>query len=178
MIRISEKILIVGYGLILLFMLVQDWVPLGPLNDVEAIATENSTSELIVVTLIGGLQILILIGLILLFIGRRYPIWAKLWLIIHPSCIFAGALMSWWIPYFFGIGAQEKVERYNIMFGSTHAFLPTMNGIVPNTLHTLFHVTLFLCILLTLYISFTDHKVKHKYLNTVSKTQPPLVDDK
>lgn len=141
-------------------MLVQDWVPLGPLNDIEAIAAENTTSELIVVTLIGVVQILILIGLIFLFVGKKYPIWAKLWLIIHPSSIFAGAHMSWWVPYFFGIGVEEKVERYEIMFGDTHAFLPVMNGIVPNTLHSLFHAMLLTCIILTVYISVTDRKKK------------------
>ncbi|RDW15751.1 hypothetical protein CWR48_18620 [Oceanobacillus arenosus] len=157
-IRVSEKALLFGYSFILLFMLVQDWVPLGPLNDLEAIAAENSTSELIVVTLIGVVQILILMGLLLLFVGKRYPIWAKLWLIIHPSCIFAGALMSWWVPYFFGIGAEERAERYDTMFGDTHSFLPIMNGIAPNTLHSLFHAVLLICIILTIYISVTDRK--------------------
>lgn len=131
---------------------------LGPLNDIQAIAQENSTRELIVVTLIGVVQIVILMVLILCFIGKRYPIWAKVWLIIHSSCIFAGVLMAWWIPYFFGFGAEEKAERYQTMFGNTHSFLPVMHGIVPNTLHTIFHVTLFLCILLTIYISFRDRK--------------------
>ena len=157
-IRVQEKFLIAGYGLILLFMFVQDWVPLGPLNDIQAIAQENSTRELIVVTFIGVVQIVILMVLILCFIGRRYPIWAKIGLIIHPSCIFTGVLMAWWIPYFFGLGAEEKAERYQTMFGNTHSFLPVMHGIVPNTLHTIFHVTLFLCILLTIYISFRDRK--------------------
>ena len=157
-IRVSEKFLIAGYGLILLFMFVQDWVPLGPLNDIQAIAQENSARELIVVTLIGLVQIVILMVLILCFIGRRYPIWAKIWLIIILHVFFAGVLTAWWIPYFFGLGAEEKAERYQTMFGNTHSFLPVMHGIVPNTLHTIFHVTLFLCILLTIYISFRDRK--------------------
>lgn len=157
-VRISEKFLIACYGFILLFMLVQDWVPLGSLNDIDAIAQENTASQLLFITLIGVVQIVILLVLIFIFIGKRYPIWAKLWLIIHPSCIFTGVLFSWWIPYFFGIGAEEKVERYQIMFGDTHSFLPVMHGIVPNTLHFIFHVTLLLCILLTIYISFTDRR--------------------
>jgi len=72
-------------------------------------------------------------GGILFFIGKRYPILIKIWLIVHPLCIFLGAIMAWWVPYLFGIGAEERVERYNAMFGNTHAFLPVMNGIVPNT---------------------------------------------
>jgi len=66
--------------------------------------------------------------------------------------------MAWWIPYLFGIGAEERVAKYDEVLGNTHAFLPVMNGIVPNTLHTTFHFALFICILLTVYIFVTDHK--------------------
>lgn len=157
-IRTSEKWLLFGYSLILLFMIVQDWVPLGPLNDVAAILADRTKNELIIVTLIGVVQIIVLMGLILLFVGKRYPIWAKLWLVIHPLCILVGAFVAWWIPYLSGHGAAEKVERYEKMFGNTHAFLPVMNGIVPNTLHTMFHLTLFLCIVLSVYIFVTNRK--------------------
>nr|WP_255723413.1 hypothetical protein [Sporosarcina sp. ACRSL] len=150
--------MVVGYGLILFFMIVQDWVPLGKLNDIQAIAAEKSTSELLFVTLSGVIQIALLMGLVLLFIGKRYPLWAKLWLLIHPACLFAGVLFAWWIPYLFGVGAEEKVDSYVRMFGDTHSFLPVMNGIVPNTLHTFFHVTLAICILLTIYIFCTNRR--------------------
>ncbi|MEI3606090.1 hypothetical protein SPD48_10335 [Pseudogracilibacillus sp. SE30717A] len=154
-IRPSEKLLLFGYTLILVFMIVQDLIPLGNLNDIKAIASVHSTNEIIFITLIGVVQILLLIGGILFFIGKKYPIWVRIWLIIHPAFIFIGALFSWWIPYLFGIGAEEKMEIYNTMFGNTHAFLPEMNGIVPNTLHTIFHSTLFACILITIYICLT-----------------------
>lgn len=169
-VRTSEKFLILGYSLILIFMLVQDWVSLGSLNDIEAITANKSSNELIVVTLIGVVQILLLMGIILFFLGKRYPLWAKLWLIIHPLCILSGAIMSWWIPYLFGIGAEEKAERFNNMFGNTHSFLPVMNGIVPNTLHTIFHLVLFLCIILTIYIFFTRHNNRKKSCRFVSLT--------
>jgi|SRR5690625_154226 len=154
-IRLSEKFLVLGYVFILLFMIVQDLVPLGVLNDVEAIASVESLNEIIVTTLIDVVQILLILGGVLLFMGKRYPLLVKIWLIFHPACILLGAIMSWWIPYFFGTGTLEKIERFNIMFGNTHSFLPVMNGIVPNTLHTLFHIVLLICIILTSYISFT-----------------------
>ncbi|WP_368652488.1 hypothetical protein AB4Y30_12095 [Ornithinibacillus sp. 4-3] len=159
-IRLSEKFLALGYIFILIFMIVQDLVPLGPLNDLEGIAAVEPFNEIIIVTLIGVVQILLILGGILFFIGKRYPFLIKIWLIIHPSCILLGAIISWWIPYLFGIGAEEKIERYNIMFGDTHAFLPVMNGIVPNTLHTIFHLMLLICICLTRYIFFTNNKDK------------------
>lgn len=157
-IRLSEKLLLAGLSFILLFMILHDWVPLGSLNDVQAISEDRSFKELLVVTLVGVFQIILLMGLVIIFMGKRYPIWIKLWLVIHQTCIFAGALWAWWIPYFFGIGAEERVERYELMFGNTHTFLPEMHGIAPNTIHTIFHLTLLTCIILSIYIGVTDSK--------------------
>lgn len=157
-VRLSEKLLLIGFSFILLFMVIHDWVPLGSLNDVEAIAADRSVSELLIVTFIGVAQILLLMGFVLFFMGKKYPIWIKLWLVIHQIFIFTGAILDWWIPYFTGYGAEERVERYTQMFGNTHSFLPEMHGIVPNTIHTLFHTTLFICIILTIYIILTDRK--------------------
>lgn len=154
-VRKSEIALVAGLSLIFLFMLLHDWVPLGNLNDVQAVSESRSVNELIIVTLIGTVQIAFLLTLVLLFLGKRYPIWVRLWLVIHQGFILAGALLDWWIPYFFGYGAEKRVERYAEMFGNTHAFLPVQNGIVPNTLHVMFHLTLLVCLLLAIYISLS-----------------------
>src|SRR5699024_1523673 len=114
-IRLPEKCIVLGYVFILLFMIVQDLVPLVVLHDVVAIASVESPNEIIVTTLIGVVQILLILGGVLLFMGKRYPLLVKIWLIVHPACILLGAIMSWWIPYFFGTGTSEKIERYNIM---------------------------------------------------------------
>lgn len=168
-IRFSEKLLLSGFCFILLFMFMQDWVPLGSLNDVQAIAEERPFNELIIVTMINVVQILLLIGFVIIFMGKRYPVWIKLWLIIHQVCIFAGALLDWWIPYFFGYGSDQRVKRYHQMFGDTHSFLPEMNGIVPNTFHTIFHIVLLFCIILTIYIALTDSGKKGKHHNVFSE---------
>ena len=157
-IRLSEKLLLIGLIFIFLFMIVHDFIPLGPFNDVEAILNDQPLKELIFVTIVNAGQILLIIIGVLFFIGKKYPIIIKLWLIIHQSCIFIGALIAWWIPYIFGIGAEQRVERYQEMFGNTHSFLPIMNGIVPNTIHTIFHFTLLFCIILTIYICVTNNK--------------------
>ncbi|MFS0646301.1 hypothetical protein [Siminovitchia sp. 179-K 8D1 HS] len=155
-IRRSEKVLIAGLGFILLFMMFHDWVPLGPLNDVDSVAVNRPISELVIVTLFGTVQIMLLMGMVLFFIGKTYPLWIKLWLVIHQSFIMAGVLIDWWIPYFFGIGAENRVESYKAMFGNTHSFLPVMHGIVPNTIHVIFHATLLICLILTPNIIFTN----------------------
>ncbi|GEL76424.1 hypothetical protein [Tenuibacillus multivorans] len=168
-IRLSEKLLLSGLSFILLFMIVQDWVSLGPLNDIQAISEEQTVGELVTVTLIGVSQILLIMGFVIFFMGKRYPIWVKLWLVIHQSSIFVGALFAWWIPYLTGYGAEGRVERYERMFGDTHSFLPEMNGLVPNTLHTIFHVTLLFCILMTVYIFITEKRNrKHIEVSQVS----------
>lgn len=155
-IRLSEKFLILGYIFILLFMIVQDLVPLGALNDIEAIASVESFNEIIVTMLIGAVQILLILGGVLLFMGKRYPLLVRIWLLVHPTCILLGAIISWWIPYFFGTGTEEKIKRFNIMFGNTHSFLPIMNGMAPNTLHTIFHLVLLICIIITSYVFLTS----------------------
>ncbi|SDG11020.1 hypothetical protein [Paraburkholderia phenazinium] len=35
----------------------------------------------------------------------------------------------------------KRAARYRIMFGNTHSFLPMRNGMVPNTLHVLLHLS-------------------------------------
>jgi len=157
-IRLSEKIWLAGLIFIFLFMLLHDWVPLGPFNDVEAVRQDSTIQELLFVTLFNASQILVIIVLLLIFMGKSYPIWAKIWLIVHQSCIFAGALWAWWIPYCCGIGAEERAERYQLMFGNTHTFLPEMHGIAPNTIHVIFHLTLLTCIILSIYISVNGSK--------------------
>src|SRR5690625_5525026 len=78
-IRLSEKFLVLGYILILLFMIVQDLIPLGALNDIEAIASVESFNETIVTTLIGTVQIILILTGVLLFMGKKYPLLVKIW---------------------------------------------------------------------------------------------------
>lgn len=164
-VRLAEKLLLIGLSLIFVYMVIQDWVPLGSLNDVEAIADERPFNELLIVTSIGAGQILLLLFFVIIFLGKQTPIWIQLWLIIHQVFIFAGALIDWWIPYFFGYGAEERTEKYNKMFGETHHFLPLMNGIVPNTLHIIFHSTLFICIILSVYVTLSDKNNRKREIN-------------
>lgn len=135
---------------ILLFLLFHDWIPLGSLNDVQAVHSYYSRDELIKTTLINSVPFAIAFLLCCIRVGKAYPLWMRLFLIIYFPSLFSGALLAWWIPYFFGATA-ERVERYRVLFGQTHAFLPEMNGIVPNTIHTVFHASLLIVILVTFY---------------------------
>ena len=81
------------------------------------------------------------IGLVfsLAYFGRMYPHWLYMWLWISYSLIFVGQIRAWWIPYLFR-AEPERAARYQIMFGNTHHFLPTRNGLVPNTAHIMLHL--------------------------------------
>ena len=117
-----------------LFLWLHDWLPLGRLNDVKAVCSQDTTSRLVVVTLIQSVPFTIGLLFSLSHFGRPYPHWLYLWLWISYGAIFLGQIRAWWIPYLFR-AEPERAARYQIMFGNTHRFLPIRNGLVPNTAH-------------------------------------------
>jgi hypothetical protein len=134
-----EIVLIVLQAFQVLFLWLHDWVPLGRLNDVKAVRSQDTTSRLVVVTLIQSVPFTIGLLFSLLYFGRLYPMWLYWWLWISYSMIFVGQIRAWWIPYLFR-PEPERAARYQIMFGNTHRFLPTRNGLVPNTAHIMLHL--------------------------------------
>jgi hypothetical protein len=134
-----EIVLIVLQGFQVLFLWLHDWAPLGRLNDVKAVRSQDTASRLVVVTLIQSVPLTIGLLFSLRYFGRLYPRWLYLWLWISYSVIFLGQIRAWWIPYLFR-AEPERAARYQIMFGNTHRFLPTRNGLVPNTAHIMLHL--------------------------------------
>jgi len=134
-----EIVLIVLQAFQVLFLWVHDWVPLGRLNDVKAVRSQDTTLRLVVVTLIQSVPFTVGLLFSLLHLGRLYPHWLSLWLWISYSLIFVGQIRAWWIPYLFR-AEPERAARYQIMFGNTHRFLPIRNGLVPNTAHIMLHL--------------------------------------
>ena len=123
------------------FLWLHDWVPLAPLNDVAAVRRQNTTAQLIWVTLIQSVPYTVgLLASLLCTVGHvAYPAWLWSWLWISYGLLFAGELTAWWIPYLIRPD-PARAARYRAMFGNTSGFLPDRNGIVPNTLHCLLHV--------------------------------------
>ena len=134
-----EIVLIVLQGFQVLFLWLHDWVPLGRLNDVKAVRSQDTAFRLVVVTLIQSVPFTIGLLFSLSYFGQPYPRWLSLWLWISYSVIFVGQIRAWWIPYLFR-AEPERAARYQIMFGNTHRFLSTRNGLVPNTAHIMLHV--------------------------------------
>ena len=124
-----------------LFLWVHDWIPLGRLNDVAAVLSQDTRSRLVTVTLIQSVPwtIGLCFSLLNFKFKRSYPNWLYGWLVISYGLLFIGQIRAWWIPYLF-LREPKRAARYQIMFGKTHSFLPPRNGIVPNTAHILLHL--------------------------------------
>jgi hypothetical protein len=121
-----------------LFLAFHDWIPLGTLNDVKAVRQANPGRKLLVGTLISLTPFAIGLAASAMYFGGVYPAWLFWWLWISYGLLFFGELTAWWIPYLFH-SEPERAARYQVMFGTTHAFLPARNGIRPNTLHVTLH---------------------------------------
>jgi hypothetical protein len=168
----SYLALIVLQLYMVLFLLLHDWVKIGPFTDPTGFGDENSLGELIFQTVVNTLPILIGFVLALLYMGKRFPIGAKIYIcLLYPIYLF-GEFQAWWLPYFFGkaLGRDidEVVARYEVMFGNTHAFLPPLNGIVVNTAHVLLHLSTLISFLLFLYLFKTVNKQKRTGKNEIN----------
>jgi hypothetical protein len=121
-----------------LFLALHDWIPLGTLNDVKAVRRANPGRKLLTGTLISLGPFAIGLAASVIYFGGMYPAWLFWWLWISYGLLFAGELTAWWIPYLFR-SDPARAARYQVMFGTTHSFLPARNGIRPNTLHVILH---------------------------------------
>lgn len=129
------------------FLWVHDWVPLGRLNDVKAVRAIDSRRRLIAVALIQSVPYTLGLIFTLHYARSHFPGWLWTWLFVSYGLLFLGQLRAWWIPYLLRPD-PERAERYRIMFGNTHAFLPVRNGVVPNTLHVMLHAATLATIIL------------------------------
>lgn len=119
-------------------LLLHDWVPLGPLNNLAAIRTSRTTRELLLGTVVSSLLPAFGLGLSLWYWRAGWPGWVRHYLLFAYGFLFIGELEAWWVPYW--IWPQPKrSEEYARAYDQTHACLPTRNGIRPNTLHVLLH---------------------------------------
>jgi hypothetical protein len=146
--RTVEIALVLLQGFQVLFLWIHDWIPLGRLNDVAAVRSQDTLGRLIGITLLQSVPFTIGLYFSLRCFGHPYPRWLLYWLTISYGLLFIGQLQAWWIPYLFR-PEPGRAARYRIMFGKTHSFLPMRNGLVPNTAHILLHVATFatLCLL-------------------------------
>jgi hypothetical protein len=143
------KVLLVGLQcLVVLFVALHNWIPLGRLNDVRGVRKEFPGSKLLITTLINFTPFAFGLAASAFYFERIFPGWLLWWLWISYALAVYGSLKAWWIPYLFRPD-PVLAARYQVMHGTTHTFLPERNGISPNTLHVMFDV-LTLAILIVL----------------------------
>jgi hypothetical protein len=143
-------VLIALQCLVVLFVALHNWIPLGSLNDLPPVREEFPGSKLVTTTLINFTPVAIGLAASILYLSRGFPEWLFWWLWITYGLACYGSLKAWWIPYFFR-AEPERAARNKKLYGRTHAFLPERNGMRPNTLHIYFDV-LTIAIIITLAI--------------------------
>lgn len=121
------------------FLSLHDWIPLGRLNNVTAVQSQDTRQRLLVVTVLSSIFFLVGLFLSWQYIGA-YPLWLRIYLWVIYSSLLLAQLRAWWMPYLF-LPDNRRAKRYQLMFAHTHSFLPERNGITPNTLHIILHLT-------------------------------------
>jgi hypothetical protein len=121
------------------FVALHNWIPLGTLNDVKGVRAEFPSGKLLTTTLINFTPYAFGLASSAIYFGKPLPGWLFWWLWISYGLACYGSLKAWWIPYLFR-PEPERAARYQVMYGTTHAFLPERNGMRPNTLHVIFDI--------------------------------------
>ncbi len=145
----ATTILIALQCFVVAFVALHNWIPLGPLNDLNAVRAEFPGSKLFFTTLSNFIPAAF--GLICsIYFRQHFPEWLTwyLWIFYLLAC--CGSAYAWWLPYFFGVG-KKHLAREQELYSKTHSFLPERHGVRPNTLHLIFDV-LTLAILATLAV--------------------------
>jgi hypothetical protein len=147
--------LIICQCLVVIFIALHDWVPLGKLSNLAGLRAVDSRIKLMLGTAVSTLPFAAVLVASVLFAPAHYPKWLLWWLwATYLACAY-GILRAWWIPYL-GTPDPELVKRYRIRFAGTYGFLPERNGMRPDTLHVAFHAlvaaTLVILALVTLAV--------------------------
>jgi cytochrome bd-type quinol oxidase subunit 2 len=147
---------LVCQSLVVLFIALHDWIPLGRLSNLDAVHAADTTAKLFFVTVLSTLPYAIGLAATVYYAAARFPNWLTWWLWISYVLGIYGLLRAWYWPYLFG-GDPDRIRRYQQRFANTHAFLPTIHGIRPDTLHVCFHATYIAASVLLVVLTFRDH---------------------
>jgi hypothetical protein len=124
--------------LVVLFIGLHDWMPLGRFNDVRAAQAADTRKRLVTVTVVSTLPFAIGLAASVYYAAAASTMWLVWLLWISYGVGLYGLLRTWYVPYLL-VPDPVRAARYRTMFGDTHSFLPVRDGIVPNTLHVIFH---------------------------------------
>ena len=135
-----------------LFMALHDWVDIPPFTDLAALKKAHSFKFRLIGSLVNATLIMIPIIVTFLYLTSPLSLWACFVFTFIYGLLTIGTITAWWIPYLGGgyliYGNKAGFEEYR----NTHSFLPPRgNNIVPNTLHVVLHIQVWICLGLSLY---------------------------
>ena len=149
---------LVSQLLVVLFVALHDWIPLGKLNNLEGIRASDTKRRLFVVTVVSALPFAIGLVASVYYEGTGFPMWLMWLLWISYGAGLYGMLRAWWVPYLL-VPDPAKAARYQKRFAQTHAFLPERNGIRPDTLHVCFHALYLVTLILLGVLTFSGRAI-------------------
>ena len=141
---------------VVLFIALRDWVPLGKLSNRPAIRAADTRRRLLLVTVASALPYAIGFAASAHYAATSFPMWLMYWLWISYIAGLYGMLRAWWVPYLL-LEDPVRTARYRERFANTHSFLPTRNGIRPDTLHVCFHGVFLVALILLCVLTFSTH---------------------
>lgn len=138
-----------------LFMTLHDWVDFPPFTNLSELKKAHSFRFRLIGSLINGGLVLIPLIVTFIYLSSPLPLWARLLFTTIYGLITFGTITAWWMPYFGGgywiHGNQAGFEEYR----NTHSFLPKRgDNVVPNTLHVILHIQVWICFGLSVYWLF------------------------
>lgn len=138
--------------ILLLFMALHDWIDIPPFTDLPALRKAHSFKFRFIGSLINATLVLVPLIITFCYLTSSPPFWAQLLFATIYGLLTIGTITAWWVPYFGGgylvHGNKAGFEEYR----NTHTFLPAIkNNVIPNTLHVILHIQIWICFGLSLY---------------------------
>jgi hypothetical protein len=146
---------IILQAVLFFFMALHDWVDIPPFTDLSALRKAHPLRFRLLGSCVNGGLVLLPFIVTLLYISSPMPVWARLLVTGIYGLLTMGTITAWWIPYFGGgywvHGNKAGFEEYR----NTHSFLPVRgSNVVPNTLHVILHLQIWICFGLSIYWLF------------------------
>lgn len=134
------------------FMALHDWIDMPPFTNLAALKKAHSLKFRLIGSFINATLVLIPLIVTFFYLESSLPMWARLFFVSIYGLITFGTITAWWVPYFGGgylvHGNKAGFEEYQ----DTHSFLPPIgDNVVPNTLHIILHIQIWICFILSLY---------------------------
>ncbi len=133
-------------------MALHDWIDLPPYTNLSALKKAHSFKFRLIGSLVNAGLVLVPLLVTIAYRSSLVPLWAQLLFVVIYGLITFGTITAWWVPYFTGRywihGNEAGFEEYC----NTRSFLPPRGkNVIPNTLHVILHIQVWICFGLSLY---------------------------